>query len=439
MNYVTQDGVLYNKDKTTLICYPAMHPGKGFSMPGTVTTIGSSAFYGSSILTDITIPDSVTTIGYGVFYDCSALTGVIIPPSVTSIGNQAFYSCEALIYLTIPSSVTSIGNGAFKDCTALTSVYFDGSMPTMDSSVFDNCPASLKCYYQSGKTGFGYGSITFEACEVKTVTVDSSIANGTITTSTTSGMPGETIRFKITPDAGYILKPGSLKYNDGSDEITITGTSITMPNKAITVSAVFDNGTAPTVSGVTPSGTGISIGGNIAITFSEAMNTTAGTVSLNGGTSLTGGTWSADKLTYTIPYSGLSYSTAYTIAISGFKDAAGNTMTADSSNGFTTMAAPPAMMLGTSGITGGGANWVYSGEYSGSPLMWRVLDTNNDYDSTTGSTQSALFLLSEYILDSSNIKFDNDGVPNAGQTYPNEWAAQRCANMVYELCKPNQF
>ena len=92
----------------------------------------------------------------------------------------------------------------------------------------------------------------------------------------------------------YTLKVFSEQYNGDKK----TDYASAFSNVALTVE------TPPVVSGVTPTGTGVSTSGNIAITFSEAMNTT-GTVSLDGGsTSLTGGSWSVDKLTYTIPYSG---------------------------------------------------------------------------------------------------------------------------------------
>jgi hypothetical protein len=96
--------------------------------------------------------------------------------------------------------------------------------------------------------------------------------------------------------------------------------------------------TPPTVVSVTPSGTGASVAGNVVITFSEVMAAAPGTVELNN-TALPGGTWSADKKVFTKPYSGLSFSTEYTIKISGFKDAAGNVM-AEKSSSFTTGSTP---------------------------------------------------------------------------------------------------
>ena len=90
-------GVLYNKDKTELIQYPAGNSRKAFTIPDSVTSIGKSAFYKSSSLVSVIIGNSVTSIGDGAFEYCSSLTSITIPDSVTSIGNDvltqtAFYN-----------------------------------------------------------------------------------------------------------------------------------------------------------------------------------------------------------------------------------------------------------------------------------------------------------------------------------------------------------
>ena len=95
-------GVLFNKDKTTLVQCP-----------------GAFAAY--------TIPNSVTSIGEYAFSHCTSLTSVTIPDSVTSIGDWAFSHCTSLTSVTISDSVTSIGEYAFYDCTSLTDVYYAGS------------------------------------------------------------------------------------------------------------------------------------------------------------------------------------------------------------------------------------------------------------------------------------------------------------------------
>lgn len=125
----------------------------------------------------------------------------------------------------------------------------------------------------------------------------------------------------------------------GYQNASVTGVTVTADQTTSSVALTAGEGVAPTVSSVSPSGIGIPVSGNIAVTFSEAMNTntTAGAVSLDGGTTaLTGGSWSAGNTVYTAAYSGLSYFTEYTATISGFKDSAGNTMVTDSAHTFKT-------------------------------------------------------------------------------------------------------
>ena len=102
---------------------------KNSTIPNSVTSIGSGAFYCCSGLTSMTIPNSVTSIGNYAFYFCSGLTSVTIPNSVTSIGGSAFWLCSSLTSVTIPNSVTSIGYGAFSYCDCLTSVIVENEIP----------------------------------------------------------------------------------------------------------------------------------------------------------------------------------------------------------------------------------------------------------------------------------------------------------------------
>jgi len=121
--------------------------------------------------------------------------------------------------------------------------------------------------------------------------------------------------------------------------------------------------TPPTVASVTPAGAGAAISGNVVITFSEAMDATPGAVQLNSLTALTGGAWSGGNTVFTIPYSGLAYSTSFTVKISGFKDAAGNTMAANNSNLFTTVSAP-VYSLTVSASAGGAVSGTTTGNYT---------------------------------------------------------------------------
>ena len=95
-NYSSQDGVLFDKSKTTLIQYPIGNTRTSYTIPNSVISIGRYAFDCCTSLTSISISDSVTSIGDHAFWDCKSLTSVTIPNSVTRIGDYAFYRCTSL-------------------------------------------------------------------------------------------------------------------------------------------------------------------------------------------------------------------------------------------------------------------------------------------------------------------------------------------------------
>ena len=119
-DYCSDGGVLFNKDKTTLIQYPIGKPETSYIIPEGVTSVGGYAFAECKALTAVTIPVSVTSIGINAFFNCKALTAVTIPDGVTNIGSNAFYGCEnAFTSVSIPDGVTEIASYTFAYCYSL--------------------------------------------------------------------------------------------------------------------------------------------------------------------------------------------------------------------------------------------------------------------------------------------------------------------------------
>jgi len=135
---------------------------KKITIPDSVTSIGSYAFYYCTALINVIIPDSVTSIGSYAFYNCTSLMNVTIPDSVTSIGSYAFYSCTSLMNVTIPDSVTSIGSYAFSGCTSLTNIVIPDSVTSIESYVFYNCTALTNVTIPDSVTSIG--SYAFYGC-----------------------------------------------------------------------------------------------------------------------------------------------------------------------------------------------------------------------------------------------------------------------------------
>ena len=109
------------------------------TLPNSVHTIGSHAFYGCSALTSINLPPSLQTIGNEAFLYCKALTEVTLPASVRTIGYNAYYGCTGLQTLTLNSGLQSIGESAFESCTALTSVTVPETVNSIGKYAFCGC------------------------------------------------------------------------------------------------------------------------------------------------------------------------------------------------------------------------------------------------------------------------------------------------------------
>ena len=138
-NYCSKDGVLFNKDKTELIAYPAANKNTNYNIPKSVKRICNYAFAYCKYSESVTIPDSITVITDFAFYNCDALKKVELPDSITEIGHMAFYSCDNLASAIIPYGVVKIGDFAFYSCKSLLSVTIPESVTSLGQEAFQDC------------------------------------------------------------------------------------------------------------------------------------------------------------------------------------------------------------------------------------------------------------------------------------------------------------
>ena len=154
-NYSSINGVLFNKDKTTLIKYPPAKQDTTYSIPSGVNSIGEAAFEFCGNLNSVSIPDSVVSIGNQAFFFCENLNSVSIPNSVTSIGGGAFFNCTGLHTINIPTGVTSIESGVFQGA-GLTSVTIPAGVTNIKDVAFSGCEQLKTVVIPDSVTEIGY-------------------------------------------------------------------------------------------------------------------------------------------------------------------------------------------------------------------------------------------------------------------------------------------
>ncbi len=190
--YCSDDGVLYNKDKTTFVMFPVAKNITSYTVPEGVTEIGAHAFQSFSNLKSLSLPESLETIGFRAFFgfavdfdipknvkhieaeafQASGITKAIIPEGVTEIKDYTFYACEleeaslphglvrigkgafnsnqTLKSINIPDSVTEIGENAFTWCTGLDKVTLPRTTTKIGKGAFSDCSEDFTIYGYKG-------------------------------------------------------------------------------------------------------------------------------------------------------------------------------------------------------------------------------------------------------------------------------------------------
>lgn len=147
-NYSSENGVLYNKDKTILMVYPPEKAEKEFKAPDSVKEIRQSAFYNNKNLETVNI-SKVEKIGTYAFENCAVLRNVRTSKNLKAIGAYAFFNCMELKELRIEDKVETIGNYAF-------GYYYNEEADTENGESTDALIEGFKLYCKKNSSVYNY-------------------------------------------------------------------------------------------------------------------------------------------------------------------------------------------------------------------------------------------------------------------------------------------
>ncbi len=227
--YCSVDGVLFTKDMTTLIQFPAASTMTSYTIPESVTEIDYRSFYQCTGLTSVTIGNSAIEIGEYAFYECTGLTSVTIGKSVTTIGRNAFHKCTGLTELNFNAtacssagSSSSSGYRAFYGCSNISTVNFGDNVTIIPSCLCYDCSELTEVTIPNSVTEIG--SSAFSGCSgLTSVNIPESVVTiGYYAFENCSGLTGElTIPNSVTETGEY-----AFAYCSGLTSATIDGGAI---------------------------------------------------------------------------------------------------------------------------------------------------------------------------------------------------------------------
>ena len=186
LNYISEDGILFDKNKTILVSYPVGKEQSSYIVPENIEAITELAFYGSLNLKNIELPESISVIGreafsgcvnlekinipenvssikVGIFENCASLKNIVIPNGVEVISAYAFSGCSSLNNLEIPEGVKTIEYYAFSECTSLITINIPNTVEIIENNAFEKCVSLNTVTIPSSVNEIEYNA--FKECE----------------------------------------------------------------------------------------------------------------------------------------------------------------------------------------------------------------------------------------------------------------------------------
>ncbi len=159
-NYCLVNGVLYNKDKSSIIRYPAARKDEACYIEEGVASIEAGAFSMCKNLEYVFLPNSLRSIGSEAFAGC-ILLDVEIPEQLIELESFAFANCSSLREIVIPEAIEIVAEGTFSGCEKVTSITFLGPIKEIGYSAFANCSFVNKIEFKDSASFIGEMAFAF--------------------------------------------------------------------------------------------------------------------------------------------------------------------------------------------------------------------------------------------------------------------------------------
>lgn len=271
--YSSENGVLYSKDKSQLILYPIGNDQTSFTLPANVKSINNLALSGCYNLTSILVDKSNTafTSDNGVLYNkdktkliqypiANTQKSYTVPDGVIDIGTQSFDSCLYLTSITLPSSIKNLEYGCFSYCMNLNTFTIASNDAHFGDSLFVYCGENFTIYAHKNSSAdtyanqnyfsfsilgpvFGTPKYSTTALTNKNVTVTVPVIQGAVTsvshTFTANGSYTFTVSDKAGNKASLNVKVSNIDKTKPSIKVSIGNGRKT--NKSVTVTVSDSN------------------------------------------------------------------------------------------------------------------------------------------------------------------------------------------------------
>ena len=183
-NYVLDNGVIYNKYKTSVIGCLNATKAERMTLAPTITAINRNSFWNCKGIESLVIPDSVNKIGYNPFAGCENMVlsgnpaGYVIENGIIFSADKTAICCatDRVVgeHYALPDRVKIINRGVFSGCRNLKTIDLN-NVTCIDKSAFTNCIGLQYMYIPDAVTYIGEWAFAY-CSNLKTI----SIKKGTV-------------------------------------------------------------------------------------------------------------------------------------------------------------------------------------------------------------------------------------------------------------------